>query len=827
MSSINQLGEKIAQLAGDGNSYGAKPITSFKDFTKLVEHSPLEHILPYQAYDSTRQLFLNDDSIGFGLELMPLSGADENQITRLVNIFNEKLPENANLHIQLIASQKIGQRLDEYYETRSHFNESLTSLASRRVDYYKKGANTSLSKSIPLFIRDYKLFIYYSEPLSNSIEMQFDDINHLRESWVTALSSITSCQHLTVEHFISVVKEILNPSDEIKWPISNYNELNRLSEQVINIDTAYDLNDASLAIDSNNNNYTIQGYCVENFPDKTSLWQTSENIGKYFESSLQIQCPFIINFHIKALNRANGQQKAQNQFVMNDKSAHSPLARLMPTLKKKHDEWAMLRENLVGNERLVKAFYQVTLISKTENSKKDAAKFTDIMSANGWIVKIDKFLQFAGFLQNLPFMMTSGLDRDLFYYKRFRTMTMFNAVNCMPLIAEWKGVSNASGLMYVGRRGQLINWSNFGGNVNNFNIAVAATSGAGKSFMMQDIVNNVLAEGGIVRVIDIGNSYKKQCKEVNGQYIDMQPGICINPFTNVKNIQESINQLKGIICTMAHPNGGTTDKEKQFISRAILSSFKKYANTTNISKIIEELATYDDVQAKDLTILLEGFAKGGQYEQFFEGDCNINSNNPFVVLELGALREMSELRAVAVVSIIQQINEEFYNLPLNIKKLLVIDESKVMLDEHEQAASQIDDGYRRFRKLNAAIAAITQSLNDFDNPVGKTIIANSATKLLLAQDKDTLNDLKKNGLLELTPFEERAIRSFDALNPNYKECLIKTAGGSCVVKTIVDPYCRILYSTKGTEVEAVKQLIAQGLSQSEAVDRVAKQVFGD
>lgn len=827
MKSINQLGEKIAQLAGDGNSYGAKPITSFKDFTKLVEHSPLEHILPYQAYDSARQLFLNDDSIGFGLELIPLSGADENQITRLVNIFNEKLPEDANLHIQLIASQKIGQRLDEYYETRSHFSESLTSLASRRVDYYKKGANTSLSKSIPLFIRDYKLFIYYSEPLSNSIEMQFDEINHLRETWVTALSSITSCQNLTVEHFISVVKEILNPSDEIKWSVSNYNELNRLSEQVINIDTAYDLNDASLAIESNNNNYTIQGYCVENFPDKTSLWQTSENIGKYFESSLQMQCPFIINFHIKALNRADGQQKAQNQFVMNDKSAHSPLARLMPTLKKKHDEWAMLRENLVGNERLVKAFYQVTLISKTENSKKDAAKFTDIMSANGWIVKVDKFLQFAGFLQNLPFMMTSGLDKDLFYYKRFRTMTMFNAVNCMPLIAEWKGVSDAKGLMYVGRRGQLINWSNFGGNVNNFNIAVAATSGAGKSFMMQDIINNVLAEGGIVRVIDIGNSYKKQCAEVNGQYIDMQPGICINPFTNVKNIQESINQLKGIICTMAHPNGGTTDKEKQFISRAILSSFKKYANTTNISKIIEELATYDDVQAKDLTILLEGFAKGGQYEQFFEGDCNINSNNPFVVLELGALREMSELRAVAVVSIIQQINEEFYNLPLDIKKLLVIDESKVMLDEHEQAASQIDDGYRRFRKLNAAIAAITQSLNDFDNPVGKTIIANSATKLLLAQDKDTLNDLKKNGLLELTAFEERAIRSFDALNPNYKECLIKTSGGSCVVKTIVDPYCRILYSTKGTEVEAVKQLMAQGLTQAEAVDRVAKQVFGD
>ena len=103
MLSLNQVGEKIANFLGDANTYGTKALGQFKDFAKLNDHSPFEYLLPYQAYDKTRQLFLNDDSLGFGLELLPLSGSDENQINRLVSMFNEKLPSYGNLHIQLIA----------------------------------------------------------------------------------------------------------------------------------------------------------------------------------------------------------------------------------------------------------------------------------------------------------------------------------------------------------------------------------------------------------------------------------------------------------------------------------------------------------------------------------------------------------------------------------------------------------------------------------------------------------------------------------------------------------------------------------------------------
>ena len=69
------------------------------------------------------------------------------------------------------------------------------------------------------------------------------------------------------------------------------------------------------------------------------------------------------------------------------------------------------------------------------------------------------------------------------------------------------------------------------------------------------------------------------------------------------------------------------------------------------------------------------------------------------------------------------------------------------------------------------------------------------------------------------------ITRFDITNPHYKECLIKTGSGSCVVKIVVDPYCRILYSTKGSEIAQVQELMEQGLNQNDAVEQIATKLF--
>jgi conjugal transfer ATP-binding protein TraC len=69
----------------------------------------------------------------------------------------------------------------------------------------------------------------------------------------------------------------------------------------------------------------------------------------------------------------------------------------------------------------------------------------------------------------------------------------------------------------------------------NFNVAVAAASGAGKSFFTQDYVKAILGSGGKVFIIDSGRSYENLCQILDGEYIDFEEGntICLNPFTTI------------------------------------------------------------------------------------------------------------------------------------------------------------------------------------------------------------------------------------------------------------------------------------------------------
>jgi len=394
-------------------------------------------------------------------------------------------------------------------------------------------------------------------------------------------------------------------------------------------------------------------------------------------------------------------------------------------------------------------------------------------------------------------------------------------------LAEYKGTSNANGLMFVGRRGQIANWSNFANRDGNYNIAIAAKSRAGKSFLMQELIFDVLCQNGIVRVIDLGRSYEKFCKLVNGQYIEMTQGICINPFTHVVDISKSLSQIKSIIAIMAHSSGNVSDKELSFIANSIQIAWDKKGNLATISDVVLALSEVDDNVAKDLVILLQKFSKGGQFETYFEGPSTIDVKNPFIVLELEELKDKPDLKSVVVLSIMLQITEEFYGLPRSIKKLCVIDEAWDLLHSSKQTAEFIEAGYRRVAKQNGAFATLVQSINDyFRNEMGIAIFENSDNQIILAQLDTTIDQLKNNQRLKFTPYEERLLRSFAGTN-QYKECLIRTPSGTSLVRILIDPFTRILYSTKGEEFEAVKNLVAQGCTMDEAVSLVAKKVYGD
>src|SRR3546814_15474167 len=59
----------------------------------------------------------------------------------------------------------------------------------------------------------------------------------------------------------------------------------------------------------------------------------------------------------------------------------------------------------------------------------------------------------------------------------------------------------------------------------------SAESGAGKSFLLNDLCRQYYAQNALIRIIDIGGSYRKLCTLCSGRYIDVgEERLVLNPF---------------------------------------------------------------------------------------------------------------------------------------------------------------------------------------------------------------------------------------------------------------------------------------------------------
>src|SRR3546814_4823118 len=86
------------------------------------------------------------------------------------------------------------------------------------------------------------------------------------------------------------------------------------------------------------------------------------------------------------------------------------------------------------------------------------------------------------------------LERD------FR-MPVKAAALMVPIQTDFRGGGRPA-LLYVGRKGQLVTLDLFDPRINNYNFVVAAESGAGKSFLLNDLCRQYYAQNALIRIID-------------------------------------------------------------------------------------------------------------------------------------------------------------------------------------------------------------------------------------------------------------------------------------------------------------------------------------
>jgi type IV secretory pathway VirB4 component len=414
-----------------------------------------------------------------------------------------------------------------------------------------------------------------------------------------------------------------------------------------------------------------------------------------------------------------------------------------------------LRDSLSqGTEKFFQYALYVTVYATSKEELDKVSDDVEQMFGNKLVISKRVYYQAEqGFNSTMP------LNND-------ELMIPFN-MNSSPCASSFPFISSEltsnDGILYGINRhnNSLILFDRF--SLQNANMVVFATSGAGKSYAVKLQVARSLMFGVDVIVIDPEMEYKHLSDAVGGTYINVSlaSDAKINPFDLPRPasgeefsaediIRSAVITAKGLLKLMIGP---FTTEEDAIIDRALLECYAKKDITpsTDLSKLtVKEMPILQDLQ-QILSGMVGGGPLGERLKKYTEGTfagllnspTNVEMANQLVIFSVRDLED--ELKPIAIYSIVNYI----WNVVRSERKkrILVVDEAWWLM-QREDSAKFIFALVKRCRKYFLGVTTITQDVNDFlTSPYGKAIVTNSAIQLLLKQSPAAIDLVQKTFLL--------------------------------------------------------------------------------
>lgn len=818
----------------------------------------LTGILPYLGWMPDERLFVLDQgafggraeqSLAFCIETMPQTGSNEEMERVLASLFMS-CPPGTGIQITLYASPHIlpvlrqqANMLPVDAETRSGAWESKRNsnifrvLARRRIDHYMKGTDTSLFSHHVYLLRNYRCVISITTPLDPQMPADVEEAVRIRESAHATLRSA----HLPgwdwdpddllnfVADFFDHERVFGRGADR---PLE-YDETAPLRTQLSNLEIASAVADSFIKFRKAGGDETaLQCFSVRQYPKYYRLGNMGALIGDYYQMALSIPCPFLITMGAVILDYESARTKAQMKAARATQAAGSYMAHFQPDLQDRKRDWDMVLRAFDNGRNVVQMYHQIILLSRIQDVARVEHAVRAVWRARGFDLAKDVYLIHQALTAAMPCTLTPGLQADLKMFGRTGTKTADNAVMTSPLIAEWKGTETPV-LTLFGRRGQIMTFDLFDNKGGNYNFAVAALSGSGKSVFVNEMAFRYLGTGTKVWIIDVGRSYRNLCELLDGEFIEFSDErsntICLNPFSMVVDINNDMEMLLPLVAQMASPREPLDNYSYAALAAAIKRVWDAKGAAATISDVYDLLKTgrlsEDGEHERDLLRLataLEPYTRHGVYASYFEGEANIQFHKSFVVLELEELKSKKDLQAVVMQLMMYRITQEMY-LDRSKRKLVIIDEAWDLMGSGS-SASFIEAGYRRARKYGGAFGTITQSVEDYyKNEATKAAIQNADWLFLLRQKPESIDRLGKEGKLHVDEWMKRQLSSVATEHGHYSEIFVHGPMGSGVGRLILDPFSMLLYSTRAEDFQAIKTLTDQGMSVIEAIDVILKQ----
>ncbi|OEK07355.1 hypothetical protein A8C32_18130 [Flavivirga aquatica] len=343
----------------------------------------------------------------------------------------------------------------------------------------------------------------------------------------------------------------------------------------------------------------------------------------------------------------------------------------------------------------------------------------------------------------------------------------------------------------------------------NRNRLIFGPSGTGKSFLINHIASQYYEQGHHIVMIDIGNSYKKLCNLVKGQYYAYDPDVPLefNPF-HFNHIDEVNNDKKifltSLIIFLWKGEDPFKREEKQIIGLYLDAYYETFTKNNDSYPCMSSF--YEFVDKNQVMDNEEKYFDKISFQlslrDFYDGKYSkiLNSEKPidlvherFIVFEMDNIKDHPILFPLVTMLCIDVVMSKIRKIP-EAKKSIFIDECWKPISKGEMAQF-IKYLYKTVRKFYGEVAIATQDVEDIlDTPAGPAMINNTDTMILLSHKKKMAT---KDKFAQYLSFSESDLEKL--FSTDKREVFVKVGSLSNVYKVSVSPERYACYSSNADE----------------------------
>jgi type IV secretory pathway VirB4 component len=295
----------------------------------------------------------------------------------------------------------------------------------------------------------------------------------------------------------------------------------------------------------------------------------------------------------------------------------------------------------------------------------------------------------------------------------------------------------------------LVAWDRWG--QDNHNSVTLAASGAGKSYLAKLEILRSLYQGTECWVIDPEDEYARLAGAVGGAYVHLgAPGVHLNPFDLPPAGRARADALTrralflhtviAVLCGAALSPG-----ERAALDRAIMAAYHQAGITADPrtwarpAPLLAALATALRADGSEPAVAvadrLAPFTEGTHADLFSQP----TTTRPAGHLVVFSLRDVpDELRPAATLLALDATWRQVSDPANRRRRLITVDEAWLLMRDPE-GAKFLYRMAKSARKAWAGLAAVTQDAEDvLSTDLGRAVIANSATQILLRQSPQAI-----------------------------------------------------------------------------------------